>query len=265
VWGLGLPLTTFKLKLQYRGTEYLGWQIQKDELKTIQGQLNHALKKITKSDEIKTIGSGRTDAGVHAIGQIVKAEIPLKIGAQELLLGLNSLMPKDISVSSCEEALPDFHPIYMAKKKEYRYLFTNQKEADPINLGLIANHSLPVDFSLMKEAASLFLGKHDFQNFFTTGSPVKSTVREIFESEVCEVQLPSFPFNANNIPVYQFRVVGEGFLKQMVRLMVGALWQIGRGKRSVKDLDIFLREKQTDRLGAVAPACGLYLYHVEYP
>lgn len=256
-------MNTYKLNLQYKGTGYCGWQIQ-DSDKTIQGELNRALSILSKTDDVKSIGSGRTDAGVHAISQIVKIEIPVSIPADSLTSAINSHLPLDIRVKSAEVCGHDFHPIFSAKAKTYKYVFTTNSLLSPFASDFVVQVHHEFDFDKMKRALEILKGSHDFLNFSTKGTEVKTTVREIFD---CHLDFQSnIGLWSDFCPEYyvlSFR--GEGFLKQMVRLLVGALWSIGRGKVSLNDFENALKGGPINqRLGAVAPPQGLYLYSVEY-
>lgn len=252
----------YKLLIQYRGTDYFGFQVQTEDQRTIQGEINRALKEIAKSDEIKSIGSGRTDAGVHALGQVVRICIPLIIPPESLVRALNSHLPHDIRVISAENCDENFHPIFTAKLKEYNYVFTLET-LGAFSTELITHYPHDLDIEKMNKACKLFLGEHDFVNFQCQGTEVATTVRDITECEVL-----SFDTNGHwsNLvgKYYVIRVVGNGFLKQMVRLMVGALWNIGRGKIEESDLHRALKVPVERRLGATAPPQGLYLKVVHY-
>lgn len=252
----------YKIILEYRGTNYHGFQIQNDA-NTIQGELYNALKNLGDLSQIKTIGSGRTDAGVHAKAQVVRIEMPLKMPGDKLLFALNAHLPKDIRVIHSEECDDKFHPIFSAQKKEYRYYFSTNEFSSTHLHGLIAFYPHKLDWELMKKGCELFLGKHDFINYQCRGTEVETTVREIFEAEIIETHFGAeFPFSTNN--VFCFRVVGDGFLKQMVRLMVGALWNLGRHKITLEDFKESLQVARESRYGIVAPPDGLYLYRVDY-
>lgn len=255
----------YKLVVSYKGTNYYGWQIQKTLKNTIQGTLNRALQSICKSNDIKSLGSGRTDAGVHAIAQVVKVSIPIRLPEIALKKALNSFLPDSIRVKHsefCEEA---FHPVFHAKNKEYIYLFSNETDVGPFSPELITNFKYELDIEIMKKACRLFIGKHDFSNFFCTGTDVKSTIREIFECELIEYDSTKLDSIWNQgMKSYLFRVRGSGFLKQMVRLMVGSLFSIGSNKIDLYDLKDALEDKERGKVGAVAPPQGLYLKEVTY-
>ncbi len=230
---------------------------------TIQGQLEKALSVISKSDEIHSIGSGRTDSGVHALSQYVRVRIPLKIAADSLAKALNSILPPDIECLSCVDSSDEFHPTFGAKDKTYRYIFSLGKRNDALTADMITFLSRDLDIDKMKSACREFVGEHDFADFFTTGTKVSSTVRTIFECSIYE-ESPS-GFLGSVYPEYLvFEVKGSGFLKQMVRLMVSTIWNIGEGKVTVEDLRAALTRPSGKKLAAVAPAQGLFLCEVNY-
>ncbi len=257
-----LLLNTYKITLEYKGTHYQGFQIQSSG-RTIQGELNNALKLLSKSDDIKSLGSGRTDAGVHALGQIVRIEIPVNIPVTSLARALNSHLPLDIRVKSAELCLSGFHPIYSAKSKEYNYVFSNLDTISPFAQELITLFPFDLDIELMKEGCKLFCGEHDFINFQCTGTDVETSVRQIFSCDLLHFHSDGH-WSEIISDYYVFRVAGSGFLKQMVRLMMGALWSLGRGKITLSDLQKSLRIPMNNRLGATAPPQGLYLREVLY-
>lgn len=251
----------YRLVLQYKGTNYLGWQVQPASSgRTIQGELNQALETISKA-KAHSLGSGRTDAGVHALGQVVKVGIELTIEPDKLIKALNGNLPPDIRVIHAEPSDYEFFPTAHAKSKEYHYRFTNLRMPSALQNDFIANHSFQLDFMVMREACKLLIGEHDFTNYFCEGTDVASTVRTIFECEILEVEQGQWEMLPKH---YVFRVVGNGFLKQMVRLLMGAIWNVGRGKISLEEFAKSLNSQRRDRLGPVAPPQGLYLVCVNY-
>ncbi len=250
------------MTLQYKGTHYLGFQVQ-SEGKTIQGELNRALKTLSNGAEIKSIGSGRTDSGVHALGQVVRIEIPVAIPVESLARAINTHLPLDIRVTEAFSCSEHFHPIFSAKSKEYNYLFSTRPILSPFAQELVTTFPYDLDIAAMKQGAKYFIGKHDFINYQCTGTDVETTVREIFD---CEIIHCNSNGHLSEIVegYYLLRIVGNGFLKQMVRLIMGALWSLGRGKITQQDLINSLSLPQKSRLGATAPPQGLYLKEVHY-
>lgn len=251
----------YRLILQYKGTQYLGWQIQPESAgRTVQGELNKALEIISKN-KAQSLGAGRTDAGVHALGQVAKVSIELQINPENLLKALNSHLPDDIRVVHAEISDHEFFPTVHATSKEYQYRFTFNKYATALQNDLIVNHTFDLDIALMRKACEILVGEHDFINYYCEGTEVASTVRTIFEAEILEVQHSGWDMLPSH---YVFRVVGNGFLKQMVRLLMGALWNVGRGKITLDQFKASLSSPKTQRLGVVAPPSGLYMVRVNY-
>jgi tRNA pseudouridine38-40 synthase len=271
------PRYFYQLCIQYKGTHYLGWQVQarKEEgAKTIQGVLSDVLQEMCHSDKVRIQGSGRTDSGVHALGQIVKIDIPLNLPTQALLKGMNALLPDDIRVRSVNPCSGDFHPIRDAKSKEYRYLFCHAEDSwTPLMKDFIARtprigQDFQWDWAKVRAACEMLCGKHNFQNFYCVGTPTSTTIRTLFECELVDLSKESMGHLAPLVGTdcLMFRFVGDGFLKQMVRLLVGTLWNIGVGKVSLEELKEALQGQIPDKqkLGKVAPPEGLYLYQVHY-
>jgi tRNA pseudouridine38-40 synthase len=174
----------YQLTIQYKGTRYLGWQVQAEDAGlTVQGELNKALTIISKA-KAQSMGSGRTDAGVHALGQVVKVSIELAIAPENLLKALNGNLPEDIRVIAAQESNFDFMPTVHAISKEYQYRFTCNRQATALQNDLIVNHPFDLDLDLMRQACKILVGEHDFMNYFCQGTDVSSTVRTIFECEI---------------------------------------------------------------------------------
>ncbi len=257
-------MNTYKITVQYKGTAYSGFQIQSND-RTIQGEINKALETLSKAKNIKSIGSGRTDAGVHALAQVMKIEIPVLIPPENLHRALNSNLPDDIRVIHAELCSSDFHPIYKAKSKEYNYVFSTSETISPFASELVTHYPHDLNIDRMREGCAVFCGEHDFKNFQCTGTDIESTVRQIISCDVVKYQ--SSGFLGHLLPEYYvLEVVGTGFLKQMVRLMMGALWSLGANKISLDELKKSLETGVIleRRLGPTAPPQGLYLKEVHY-
>lgn len=251
----------YRLTLQYKGTRYLGWQVQPDGAGlTVQGELNKALAVVSKSNVVKTMGAGRTDAGVHALGQVAKASIELQIAPENLLKALNVNLPDDIRIIASEISDEDFFPTIHARSKEYHYRFTGKRMFTAFQNDLIHNYPFELDLALMREACKILVGEHDFTNFYCEGTDVSSNVRTIFECEILEIPQTDWMLPSH----YVFRIVGSGFLKQMVRLLMGAIWNVGRGKITLEELKNSLGPTRVQRLGPTAPPNGLYMVRVNY-
>jgi tRNA pseudouridine38-40 synthase len=255
-------ISHYQLTLQYKGTRYSGWQVQSGTNEvTVQGELNRALSVVSKSEDVKSMGAGRTDAGVHALGQVAKVGIPLSLPPENLVKALNGNLPDDIRVIHAEVSDETFHPTIHAKSKEYHYRFTSQRMFTAFQNDLIANHPFALDLGQMREACKILVGEHDFTNFYCEGTEVSSYIRTIFSCDIVEIPQGDWQM----LPAhYIFRIKGNGFLKQMVRLLVGAVWNVGRGKISLEEFRSALSSTKVQRLGPVAPPNGLYMVCVNY-
>ncbi|MCD6569540.1 MAG: tRNA pseudouridine(38-40) synthase TruA [Deltaproteobacteria bacterium] len=240
-----------KVTLAYDGSGFNGWQIQPG-LRTVQGVLEDALGK-TLGDIPRIVASGRTDIGVHALGQVLNIHIGSTIPAYGLLRGLNSILPDDIAIRSVEDVALEFHARYMAKSKIYVYSVDTFDTPSPFlrRYSLHVRHKL--DIPAMAEAAGFMVGEHDFSSFMGAGSLVKSTKRMIIRSSVIE----------KGCRIY-YVVEGSGFLRHMVRNIVGTLLLIGKGKLSPYDIKGILDAKDRSKAGPTAPPQGLYLVGVKY-
>jgi tRNA pseudouridine38-40 synthase len=243
-----------KLVLSYDGTPYLGWQKQPGG-PTVQGTLESVLSQIY-SEPIRTIGSGRTDAGTHAVAQVVHFEAPKILPAEpRLVRALNSLLPETICCKGAWLAPDDFHALASARRKTYIYRIWNS----PTRSALWHNRALwvpkPLNVKLLESLARQIIGSKDFKSFQSAGTPVNTTVRTV---DVCT-------FRQVSGHLIEFRIRGNGFLKQMVRNLVGTLLHLERGNGSIDDLRAIFEAKDRRIAKATAPAHGLYLYRVEYP
>ena len=253
----------YKLIVSYKGTRFYGWQRQEGGRATVQSHLEECLLKIYKGGGIRTLASGRTDAGVHAIGQMVALSAPWHISCGDLKNALNSLLGPDVRIREIFPGDPSFHPIRDTLWKEYCYLFSSAGGGNgPFFHEMVACLGHNLDLDMMRKAARIFEGRHDFSNYRTSGGESKTTRKRIDESSIEPAEV-LFPLMESR-PVHMFRVRGEGFLKQMVRLMMGAIVEVGRGRASLRDIESSLRVPVMHRIGAVSPACGLYLHKVFY-
>ncbi|KPU26792.1 pseudouridine synthase [Caloranaerobacter sp. TR13] len=244
-------MRNIKLVIEYDGTNYFGWQKQ-PELKTIQEEIEKAIKKITK-EEVKLIGSGRTDKGVHARGQVANFHTNSKIPADKFKFALNSVLPIDISIKESIEVDESFHARYSAKGKEYRYLVLSSKTRSPLMRDYSYHIPYTLDLSKIKEAAKLFIGTYDFRAFMSSRSCMEDTVRTIYDLEIVEKE-----------DLIEFKVTGNGFLYNMVRIIVGTLIEIGYGKKKIEDIPKIIASKDRNKAGHTAQPQGLYLERVFY-
>lgn len=247
------------LEVQYDGTNYFGWQLQPDVV-TVQAKLIEAITQISGGEVPTILGSGRTDTGVHALGQIAKVTWTNQMPPEKIVRSLNGTLPHDIRVVRAWDTTYDFHPVRDAESKTYRYYFSTGRVA-PMLSRFVFEERFPLDIERMKKAATIFEGEFDFQNFRTMGTPVKSTVRKVFSSVVREA--PEMTYDPAS-PVWVYEVTGEGFLKQMVRLMVSSLLAVGKERVTEDQIREALHKPLEKRLSAVAPPQGLVLYKVVY-
>lgn len=256
----------YKSIIQYDGTDYCGFQWQ-DGIPTVQDDFNKSLKKIL-SGKVTTMSASRTDTGVHALEQVVKITTEEEIECNSFLAKFNEALPKQIKCLSLAPCEGSFNPIGFSRSKEYRYLFTNHLNSSPIAQRFVANNPYKLDLDLMKKCAELIVGTHDFHNFCSAGSNVKTTIREVIACDISEVDphqvLPQgdlFVLPEDLKSCYQLRIEGTGFLKQMVRHLMSATWLVGSGRMSLEEFKSLLNgPKKPNRLWKVASPRGLYLY-----
>lgn len=245
-------LKNFKLIIEYDGTHYCGWQRQPID-RSIQQEIENALTTMTRR-KITLIGSGRTDAGVHALGQAANFTCETTIDTTALHKGLNSLLPEDIVIRNCEEVPVDFHARYDVKSKTYRYCI----RSGPLPAAIGRQYEwwvrAPLDFDAMRQAAGQLIGRKDFKAFEATGSPRSHTVRHVMRADI--------QTDAGGRIV--FEIEAEGFLRYMVRNIVGTLVQVGKGTIPPEQISLILESRDRGQAGATAPARGLCLVHVNY-
>lgn len=242
----------FRLVVQYDGTAYRGWQVQPGEA-TIQGELEAVLERIAGTP-VAVAGAGRTDAGVHALGQAAALTLETRMSPDELLRALNSMLPRDIRVVEAAGVPPDFHPRYDARSKIYYYQVFTGPVISPFLQRHAHHHRWPLDQPRMERAAKHFLGRHDFSAFCAADTDVRDKVRDVTAAGI---------FRRDELLV--FVVEADGFLKQMARAMAGTLIEVGRGKIGPDDLPGIIASRDRSRAGPTAPARGLFLYRVNYP
>lgn len=239
-----------KLTLEYDGTAFSGWQVQPDE-RTVQGVLQDCLSEMMGSPT-RVVGSGRTDAGVHALGQVVHADVARDIPAPNIMMGLNSALPRDVRVLECEDAGEAFHAQRSATGKTYRYTILNGPRPTALDRNRVWHIRQSLDLGAMKAGAAHLVGKHDFAAFKSAGDET-STVRELRELAIVrEGDHVLLTFEAN------------GFLKHMVRNLTGALVEVGLGKLDPEDIRRLLQARSRENAPKKAPPQGLVLVKVQY-
>ena len=242
------------MTIAYDGTNFSGWQKQKlPEVRTVEGELEKALRKLFRDPVLECIGASRTDAGVHALGQRAVVDVETTIPAEKIPLAVRAFLPEDIAVTKAEEVPPEFHPRFDCVKKTYEYRFWNAPAKNPKERLYSAHQAKPLDVEQMNRAASAFIGRHDFAAFCAAGSSVSSTVRTIFD---CHAEREG--------DVVKIFVTGDGFLYNMVRIIAGTLIQVGIGERSPEDIPRILARRERGAAGPTAPAHGLTMLGIAY-
>ncbi len=238
----------------YDGTNYKGYQKQPKQ-KTVQGELEKALKKINNNQKVEVVASGRTDAGVHALNQKAHFDLDMEITTDKLRMGLNSLIPNDIYIKSIEEVAKTFHARFNVKAKEYIYII-NLGEYNPLERNYVYQYNKSLDIVAIERAMKYLEGEHDFRSFTSTDEEKEDYIRVIAQTNLIR------DIRDNNKITLVF--VGTGFLKYMVRNMVGTLIQVGEGKRKSEDIIEVLKKKDRRSAGVTAEPQGLYLKNVYY-
>lgn len=249
----------YKVKISYKGTRYFGWQTQPEVDKpTVQETIEKILAKIVKYQKCKVVGASRTDAGVHAQGQVGKISIPADIDSRDLLRGMNSLLPKDIRIMECDICEETFNPIKDSTSKEYHYYFSTDSIEGPFQNETVTNVSGPLNLASMNKAAKHFIGERDFYNFSRRDSNASTTIRTITHCEILQARQTS------EHPVFYIRLVGNGFLKQMARYMASALFKVGRGEIDPSVIRELLLTRAEEKLASKSKPQGLHLIAVNY-
>ena len=245
-------MRNIKLLIEYDGTNYLGWQVQAKGL-TIQGMIEEKLKLLT-GEGVRLIGSGRTDAGAHAFGQVAHFRTESRMNVPSIQKALNSLLPPDIVIQKAEEVEDDFHARRKAKSKVYEYRILNRNFRSAIGREYVWHIPQKLDFKAMIQATQKLVGEHDFSSFRSTGTPTKTAVRKVFRAE----------WKKGKDGLLRLEIEATGFLKQMVRAIVGTLVEVGKGKLTVEDFGKILESRDRKKAGQTAPAHGLFLKEVKY-
>lgn len=242
----------FKIIIEYDGSNYHGWQRQKDD-RTIQQEIENALSTMT-ARQVFLNGSGRTDAGVHAFGQVANFLCETGLSAPVFQKGLNSILPDDIVIKDCRLVGEEFHARYDVKSKIYHYQILNRKLPSAIGRQYAWFIRRKLDAASMRTAISHIIGSHDFKSFEAAGSPRTHTTRNIMSADLIEHKDGSLIF----------KIEADGFLRYMVRNIVGTLVDVGLGKITPAKFNDILASKNRSNAGATAPAHGLFLMEVKY-
>ncbi|MBO8126490.1 MAG: tRNA pseudouridine(38-40) synthase TruA [Firmicutes bacterium] len=254
-------MRNIKLKVTYDGSCFHGFQVQPG-LTTIQGLLEEGIQALT-GETVKVIGSGRTDAGVHALGQVVNFRTTSSIPIARWKPALNSRLPKEVRVIEAQEVPEEFHARYSAVAKSYRYLIVTEAPVNPVLDRYSWRIDKPLDRKAMQEAARLLIGRHDFAAFQTSGSSAQTTIRRVIRSELSLIQ-GVFPPAWGETTVLAYDITADGFLYNMVRNIVGWLVKVGEGTLDVAEAAKIFAAGDRSLVGKPAPACGLWLMEVQY-
>ncbi len=245
-------MRNIRLLIEYDGTNYQGWQVQKKG-PTIQGVIEEMLSLLT-GEVIHLVGSGRTDAGAHAFGQVAHFKTESQRDVASLRRALNSLLPSDIVIRKAEQVGHDFHARKQSKSKVYEYRILNRDFRSPFQRQYAWHLPKRLNLGEMKRAGQILVGEHDFSSFRSTGSLTRTAVRRVLRAD----------WRTGRDGLIRFEIEASGFLKQMVRAIVGTLVEVGRGKLSVEEFQGILDAKDRKKAGPTAPARGLFLKEVKY-
>lgn len=240
-----------RLIVAYDGTNYHGWQVQKNGI-TIESELNRCLTELLQ-EPIEVIGASRTDAGVHAMGNVAVFDTCSRMPAEKISYALNQRLPEDIRIQKSEEVDADWHPRYCDSRKTYEYRIYRGEFPMPLKRLYALHIYYNVDLEKMREATKFFVGEHDFKSFCQVGAQVKSTVRTVYDVSIIEE-------GADLV----IRVTGGGFLYNMVRIMAGTLLEVGKGKIEPGQIPEIIQAKDREAAGPTAPAHGLTLIKYEF-
>ncbi len=245
-------MRNFKITVEYNGANFYGWQKQNGK-RTVQDELEKTITEVT-GETVTVEGSGRTDRGVHALGQVVSFTLESKIPCVGLKKALNNLLPNDIFVKKVEVVDANFHARFSAKKKTYQYIVQVGGDRNAVKNATLAYYPFSVNFEKMEEVSKLMIGKHNFKGFCSSGTNVKDFEREIYDLKI-----------KKKGRIFTFEITGNGFLYNMVRIIVGTLLDVGRDKLTQENVEQALASGKREYAGQTMPACGLYLKRVEYP
>ncbi|MEI6092051.1 MAG: tRNA pseudouridine(38-40) synthase TruA [bacterium] len=245
-----MNIRSYKMTVSYVGTEYCGWQVQ-PSFKTIQGTIEDLLSKVFNKKIVLRYAS-RTDSGVHALAQIACFSCRSDYKAVEIQKMLNTQLPQDIVIKNVEEVSEDFNP-RKANKKTYFYLIDNNAVRNPFRINRVWWVKYKINKEKMLESLEYFKGKQDFRSFMASGSSAKTTIREIYEISMVD-----------RGDIIKISFTGSGFLKQMIRNIIGTVVEVGRGRFEPKDIKVMLASKDRKTAGITAPAYGLYLERIYY-
>lgn len=245
-------MRNIKLLIEYDGKDFNGWQKQPNKL-NIQGEIERAISEITKEENIDLTASGRTDAGVHAIGQVANFKTNCSIPVEKFPIAINCKVKKSIVIKEAVEVEERFHSRYNCKQKTYRYVINNSEYGSAIHRNFEYHMPMKLDVEAMRKAVKHFEGEHDFKGFKASGTSSKNSVRKIFKTDIIE--------DGDRICI---ELTGSGFLYNMVRIISGTLVDVGLGKIDADEITGIILSGDRTRAGKTLPPQGLYLVRVEY-
>ncbi|MGC1905798.1 MAG: tRNA pseudouridine(38-40) synthase TruA [Candidatus Acidiferrum sp.] len=248
----------FKITIAYDGTDFHGWQFQPGK-PTIQGELVGILRKLTQ-ENVQLAGTGRTDAGVHALGQVASFKTQSGLSAGQFQHALNCLLPPTIRIVGCEEVGPDFSARFSARGKIYRYRIYRGPIVPPMLYRYVLHYPWPLDEDAMRAAATKFVGTHDFTSFAASTGSEEDDKERVMDREIFSTELVRSPDNEELV----FTVHGRSFLRYMVRKMVGTLLHVGQGKLAPEDIDRLFKLRDRSKSGPTVPAHGLIMISAEH-
>ncbi len=244
-------MRNIKLTIEYDGKDYNGWQKQPNKL-NIQGEIERAIQTVT-GKEVELIGSGRTDAGVHAVAQVANFKIDSDFPIEKMAIAINSQLKGSIRVQKAEEVEENFHSRYNCHKKTYQYVIDNSEQGT----ALYRNHTYhvpqPLNLSAMQQAVNYLIGEHDFSSFKSSGTSSKSSVRTIYDAKILK--------EGEKVAIV---LTGNGFLYNMVRIIAGTLVEIGKGEKTPEEMKQILEAKDRSLAGKTLPSQALFLMNVSY-
>ena len=245
-------MRNIKLTIEYDGKDFNGWQKQPNKL-NIQGEIERAISEIKKEPNIELNASGRTDAGVHALGQVANFKTNCSIPVEKFPIAINTKVKKSIVIKNAEEVEERFHSRYNCKQKTYRYVINNSEYGSAVYRNLEYHIPIKLDVKAMKKAIKYFEGEHDFKGFKASGTSSKNSVRKIYKTNI----------EQKDERIY-IELTGSGFLYNMVRIISGTLVDVGLGKILPDEIPEIIESKDRQRAGKTLPPQGLYLLKVEY-
>jgi tRNA pseudouridine38-40 synthase len=257
-----LTMKKIKLLLEYDGTTYQGWQIQKKGL-SIQRILEDKILRVTEKQS-KVIGASRTDAGVHALGQVAAFRTESRLDPATIKRALNALLPQDIRVLDASEVDDSFHPAHSAIKKSYFYIISNQREISAFLYRYAWAVKQTLDLNSMIQSTQFLIGKHDFSSFMGTGSSIKNPIRKIFSLNIERFEEMDFMTAHMKGKFIKIRIEADGFLRHMIRNITGTLVEVGRGRIPVSGMEDILKSRDRRLAGPGAPPNGLFLEKIVY-